>query len=327
MTTTRGPLAGIDELAASLRAMGSQVNLRVIEPAPRAPAAIRAAEEVFRRIEMTCSRFDPTSALMVANAEPDRWHVVPQECYDAIAAAAEAHRVTRGLFDPRCLRTLESWGYDRSLPFASGPVALDTPEAPVPSAPAHAESWRPGLDPAAGAVRLGPDPIDLGGIGKGLAVRAAAAELRDAGAAVLVEAGGDSYLAGRGPEGDGWSVGVEDPQGSEHPVAVLRLADVGCATSSLRLRRWQVDGREVHHLVDPRTGEPARSGLFAVTVVGADPARAEVWSKALLLAGAAEAAALADQHRLAALWIDDEGRLTCSPWMEPLVIWRSEDVD
>ena len=326
MTTTRGSLTGIDELAASFRAMGSQVNLRVIEPTPRAAAAIRAAEQVFRRIETTCSRFDPTSALMVANAEPDQWHVVPQECYDAIAAAADAHRVTRGLFDPRCLRTLESWGYDRTLPFATGTVALDIPAAPAPSGPAH-ETWRPGLDPVAGAVRLGPDPIDLGGIGKGLAVREAAVELRGSGAAVLVEAGGDCSLAGRGPDGDGWSVGVEDPRGSEHPVAVLRLADVGCATSSLRLRRWQVDGRDVHHLVDPRTGEPARSGLVAVTVVGADPARAEVWSKALLLAGAAEAAALADQHRLAALWVDDRGRLTCSPWMEPLVIWRSEDVD
>jgi thiamine biosynthesis lipoprotein ApbE len=62
-----------------------------------------------------------------------------------------------------------------------------------------------------------------------------------------------------------------------------------------------------------------------VTVVGADPARAEVWSKALLLAGAAEASALADRHRLAALWIDDRGQLTCSPWMEPLVTWRSDE--
>ena len=327
MTTTRGSLAGIDELAASFRAMGSQVNLRVIDPTPRAAAGIRAAERVFRRIEATCTRFDPASALMVANAEPDRWHVLPRECYDAIAAAAEAHRMTHGLFDPRCLRTLESWGYDHSLPFASGPVELDTPAALPPRAPVPAESWRPGFDPVAGAVRLGTDPIDLGGIGKGLAVRAAAAELRGSGSAVLVEAGGDCSLAGRGPDGDGWSVGVEDPQGAEHPVAVLRLADVGCATSSLRLRRWQVDGREVHHLVDPRTGEPARSGLVAVTVVGADPARAEVWSKALLLAGAVEAAALADQHRLAALWVDDQGRLTCSPWMEPLVIWRSDDVD
>jgi thiamine biosynthesis lipoprotein len=82
----------------------------------------------------------------------------------------------------------------------------------------------------------------------------------------------------------------------------------------------------VHPLVDPRTGRPGESGLVAVTVVGTDPARAEVWSKALLLAGPAEAAALADRHDLAALWIDDRGDITVSPWMEPLVIWRHDDV-
>ena len=155
----------------------------------------------------------------------------------------------------------------------------------------------------------------------------AADELRDAGVAVLVEAGGDCHLGGRGPDGDGWSVAVEDPFGSEQPAAVLRLADVACATSSLRLRRWQVEGRDVHHLVDPRTGEPGRSGLVAVTVVGVDAALAEVWSKALLLAGPVEAAALSERHQLAALWIDERAQLTCSPWMEPLVIWRPDRVD
>jgi len=64
-----------------------------------------------------------------------------------------------------------------------------------------------------------------------------------------------------------------------------------------------------------------------VTVVTDDAARAEVWSKALLLAGPGEAAALADRHQLAALWIDEQAQLTCSPQMQPLVIWRPGHVD
>jgi thiamine biosynthesis lipoprotein len=305
--------------------MASTVNLRVHGPARWADKALSAAEHVFRRIEASCSRFDPTSALMRANAEPDRWHVVPPECYQAIAAATEAHRITGGLFDPRCLRTLEGWGYDRSLPFAAGPVSLDV-ATPLPP-PAPRGPWLPGLDPARSAVRLGPEPIDLGGIGKGLAVRMAADALHGAGVAALVEAGGDCHLAGAGPDGDGWNVAVEDPRGSDEPAAVLQVTDVACATSSVRLRTWQVDGRSVHHLVDPRTGQPGRSGLVAVTVVATDATRAEVWSKALLLAGADEAAALADRHQLAALWIDDQARLTCSARMLPLVIWRPDHVN
>jgi thiamine biosynthesis lipoprotein len=325
MTQTRAPHTGIDEVDRTFRAMASDVNLRVVGPTWRAGAALTAAEEVFRRIEASCTRFDPTSALMVANADPQAWHVVPPECYQAIAEAAAAHHLTGGLFDPRCLRTLEAWGYDRSLPFAAGPVSLDLPALPTPAT--AADPWRPGLDPATSAVCLGGDPIDLGGIGKGLAVRMAADELRHAGEAVLVEAGGDCHLLGNGPEGDGWIVAVEDPQGSDQPAAVVRLADVACATSSVRLRHWQVSGRTVHHLIDPRTGGPARSGLVAVTVVGADAALAEVWSKSLLLAGPTDAAALADRHRLAALWIDGNGRLTCSAQMEPLVVWRPDRED
>jgi thiamine biosynthesis lipoprotein len=325
MTHTRAPHTGIDEVARTFRAMASEVKLRLIGPAEDAATALAAAEEVFRRIEASCTRFDPTSALMLANADPEAWHVVPSECYQAIAEAAAAHHRTGGLFDPRCLRTLEGLGYDRSLPFAAGPVSLDLPEPPARAT--AADPWRPGLDPAASAVRLGPDPIDLGGIGKGLAVRMAAVELRHAGVAALVEAGGDCHLLGDGPDGDGWNVAVEDPGGSDQPAAVLGLADVACATSSLRLRHWQVKGRTVHHLIDPRTGGPARSGLAAVTVVGADAALAEVWSKALLLAGPTDAAALADRHGLAALWIDGDGQLTCSAQMEPLVVWRPDRVD
>ncbi len=325
MTITRGSRTGIETLTRTFTAMASTVNLRVLGPAPWAEEAMSSAEHVFRRIEASCTRFDPTSALMRANAEPDQWNVVPPECYQAIAGAAEAHRVTGGLFDPRCLRTLEAWGYDRSLPFAAGPVSLDIAVPPAPAAPRS--PWLPGLDPVRSAVCLGPDPIDLGGIGKGLAVRMAADKLLGAGMAALVEAGGDCHLVGAGPEGDGWNVAVEDPRGSDVPAAVLQVTDVACATSSVRLRTWNVDGSSVHHLVDPRTGAPGRSGLVAVTVVADDAARAEVWSKALLLAGADEAAALADRHQLAALWIDEQARVTCSPQMQPLVIWRPDHVD
>jgi thiamine biosynthesis lipoprotein len=324
MTITQGPRIGVEALTRTFTAMASTVNLRVLDPARWAEEALSAAERVFRRIEASCSRFDPTSALMRANAEPDQWHVVPPECYQAIAGAAKAHRVTGGLFDPRCLRTLEAWGYDRSLPFAAGAVTLDVASPPAPAA--SRGPWLPGLDPASSAVRLGPEPIDLGGIGKGLAVRMAADELRGAGMAALVEAGGDCQLLGAGPEGDGWNVAVEDPRGSDEPAAVLRAIDAAVATSSVRLRTWHAGGRSVHHLVDPRTGEPGRSGLVAVTVASDDAARAEVWSKALLLAGANEATELADRHQLAALWIDDQAQLTCSPQMQPLVIWRPDHV-
>jgi thiamine biosynthesis lipoprotein len=181
--------------------------------------------------------------------------------------------------------------------------------------------WRPRFDERRSAVRVGAAPIDLGGIGKGLALRWAAEAVAPECPAFLIEAGGDCCLAGDGPSGDGWQVGVEDPAGSADPIAVLTVRDAACATSSIRLRNWVAGGRRVHHIIDPGTGAPGGAGLRSVTVVGPDPALAEVWSKVLFLAGRARVADVAASRLVAALWVTDDGTVTASRQMAPHVIW------
>ncbi len=312
------------DLQVSFRAMASTVRVRIVEPRPGAELAVGCAQQVFDRVEAACTRFDPDSALMRANRAGRRWTDVPSECAAAIAEAAAAHHLTGGRFDPRVLTILESYGYTRSLPFASGDVRVSGTR-PAARRRRPRGAWRPGVDATRPAVRIGPVPVDLGGIGKGLAVRWAAAELRGAGSAVLLEAGGDAVAHGVGPDGCGWAIAVEDPTGGREPVAVLRLTDRAVATSSIRLRRWRVGDRPVHHLIDPRTGEPAAADLLAVTVVADDPALAEVWSKALFVAGRTEVRSVAQDHRLAALWVRSDGRVAMSRAMRPYVIWEASD--
>jgi len=171
-------------------------------------------------------------------------------------------------------------------------------------------------------INLGGVPIDLGGIGKGLAARWAADHLNGLLDAFLIDAGGDCVCRGEGPDGGGWRVGVEDPGGATSPLAVLELRDVACATSSIRLRRWQSGERRVHHLIDPRTGEPGGSGLLAVTVVADDPAHAEVLTKALFLSGREGICSSAKAYGAAALWVDTSGAMTETGSLAPYVIWR-----
>jgi len=307
--------------------MASTVNVTVVAPGPGARAAVTEVEALFARVERACTRFDPASPLMRANAAGDAWAPVPVECYLALVEAARAHRRTGGLFEPRVLSTLVGLGYRRTLPFQDGPVHLTVrgPDA-VPPAPeiGRVGRWRPEFDPRRPAVRIGSRPVDLGGIGKGLAARWAGELLAGHGRAALVEAGGDCHLGGAGPDGDGWRVAVEDPFGGEAPVAVLALAGTGCATSSVRVRSWEVDGRRVHHIVDPRTGRSADGGLRSVTVAGTDPATAEAWSKALLVAGRDRIGGLADGHGLAAFWVTDDGTSGCSHALRPAVAWTAD---
>lgn len=309
------------------RAMASEVTVRVIDPTRDPSDAVTAVEGIFRDIERSCSRFDDTSDLMRANARPDEWTQVAPSCFAAIELAYAAYERTEGAFDPRVLRTLTAMGYDRSLNFAAGAVSTSAGELPESWA---IKPWRPEFDHAASRVRLGGTPIDLGGIGKGYAVRCGIEALAALGRAALVEAGGDLATYGDGPareagETRAWRAAVEDPRDSDQPMAVLDVSDAAVATSSIKLRNWRAGGRDVHHLIDPRTGQPAASGLRSVTVVDDDPAWAEVWTKAAFLQGAAAIAGFVDGAGISALWVDDNGTLHSSASLRDRILWEAPD--
>jgi thiamine biosynthesis lipoprotein len=241
----------------------------------------------------------------------------------ALATVHRAGRVTGGRFDARVLGALEHMG-ERGAPLSrvTGPVHGAGAPSPTGAPP----------DAARHLVIAPAEPLDMGGIGKGLALRwAAGAALSElpASAGLLLEAGGDIVAAGVPPV-DGWMVGVEDPAAEPGPdaapLAVIVVHGGAVATSSIRVRHWtSPDGRPVHHLVDPRTGEPARSGLIAVTVAAADPAWAEVWSKALFLAGRTAISEEARSRDLAAWWVDDGGALGMTPAARTRSAWVAED--
>jgi thiamine biosynthesis lipoprotein len=166
-------------------------------------------------------------------------------------------------------------------------------------------------------------PIDLGGIGKSLAVRWASEELQEHFDEFLLDAGNDCYCEGSGPDENGWRVGIEDPFGGDLPLAVLAVTDKGCATSSVALRHGQTDPTGGHQLIDPISGRPGGEGLMAVTVLDDDPTRAEVAAKYLFLGGADEIGPAARSRRTAALWITSDGDIGISPALEPFVVWRA----
>jgi thiamine biosynthesis lipoprotein len=306
------------ELAAETSAMASHIAVRLVSD--EQPADVRRqladALQVFHDVDRTCTRFDPSSDLMRANATGTDWVQVSPYCFDAVTEAYAAYRRTLGRFDPRVLQDLVRLGYDRSLKHAA-PSHRDArailPRQPLPE-------WRPQFRRGTYELQVGPVPIDLGGIGKGLAVRWAAQRLTH-GTGYLVEAGGDCVCRGVTAEGSPWRVGVEDPDDPTQPVAVLEVRDAAVATSSVRIRSWQIAGHDVHHLIDPQTGQPGGTGLSAVTVIDADPAAAEVASKTLFLSGRRGVRTSAEHLGLAALWIDDNGVLGWSPALAPSLVW------
>ncbi len=299
--------------------MASPLRLTACEPASgpsdweqAVDVAWSAVRAEFEAVETEMSRFRELSDLMRLNrmAGTGRPARIPRRLERALIAADRARRVTDGRFDPRVLRDLDRLGYPGA--------PLDPTETAGAAIPVG--------DRIAARLRAGQwtvdRPIDLGGIGKGLALRWAAAHLDRLGVErFLLEAGGDLVAHGPGPDHGPWLIGVEDPAGGPDALAAIAVEHGAVATSSVRLRSWVRDGRNVHHLLDPRTGEPAEGGLRAVTVQGPDPAWAEVWSKTLFIGGRAAIVPTARARGLAAWWVTDDGLLEMTPAARQRTAW------
>lgn len=171
----------------AVRAMASDITLYGWSAARLQPVVDQALA-VFTSVQEACTRFDQESPLMRANARPDEWHTVPLVLLAAVRAAHRPYQLTDGRFDPRILDDLVRLGYDRSLPFADGDVATDAVEASRGPLPRWTPQFRYGRRPE---LHLGGIPIDLGGIGKSLAVRWATEVLMEHLDAFRLDAGGD----------------------------------------------------------------------------------------------------------------------------------------
>jgi thiamine biosynthesis lipoprotein len=304
------------------RAMASPLRLSVASTGSsqdigRASAAWAAARDEFEACEQAMSRFRDSSEITRLNrrSATDQPEVVSRRLSRALAACDRAHRVTGGRFDPRVLWDLERLG-DRGAPIGVR-HHVDRRRRPPPG---RIIETTPD-----GRVSL-PEPVDLGGIGKGLTLRWASSSIERHGvASFLLEAGGDLVAHGNPPDGGPWLVAIEDPRTVIEPLAVLAVHDGAVATSSVQRRRWRSGDRTVHHLIDPRTGEPGGPGLLSVTVAGPDPAWSEIWSKALFLEGSGAIAALARRQGLAAWWVGEDGALEMTAAARARTIWAASD--
>ena len=204
---------------------------------------------------------------------------------DLAGLLTEASRLSRdsgGLFDPTLGRLVALWGFADDE---------QTPVAPPPAGRIRA-LLAGGTGPDllcidAGSVESSSVSVavDLGGFAKGVAVDRAIERLRALGVTdAIVNAGGDLRVLGR--HGDRpWRIGIRHPRG-RGIMAELEVADGESVFTSGDYERYFIHrGRRYHHILDPRTGEPAANAV-SVTVLGDDGARADAAATALFVAGA-----------------------------------------
>jgi len=267
-------------------------------------SALAVVEEYLRRVDDAANRFCPDSEISRLHAGGTELGPVLRDLLEQALWAAE---FTDGDVDPTVGGSLERLGYDRDIE-----LVLDE-GAPVRAVVHVLPRWgsvilRGSRMWCPAGVRL-----DLGATAKAVAADQAAALVAEStGSGVLVGLGGDIATAGPAPEG-GWQVRVQDAP-DDPPTQVALPEGAAIATSSTVSRTWRHGGRRLHHILDPRTGEPAPTFWRSVTVAAPTCLQANAVSTACIVRGD-RAVDWVERLRLPARFLRYDGHvLTTGTW-------------
>ena len=132
--------------------------------------------------------------------------------------------------------------------------------------------------------------VDLGGIAKGYTSDRIMQVFADNGVTSgIVSLGGNVQALGCKPDGSKWRVAVQDPNDEGENFAVVEIADEAVITSGGYQRYFEDNGRTYHHIIDPRTGTPADSGVISSTIISHDGTLADGLSTSLFIMGVDDA--------------------------------------
>ncbi|MEV7976380.1 FAD:protein FMN transferase [Streptomyces sp. NPDC086519] len=269
--------AAVHPASVSFRALGTTASLLVTDPVALT-AARRVLDAELAAVDAACSRFRPDSELSRANAAAGAAVHVSALFAEALDVALYAAEVTDGVVDPTVGTAVRALGYDVTFA-ALRPQDLGPLRVAGPSAGWRAVEW----DRASRRLRLPRGiALDLGATAKALAAdRAADRAAEVTGHGVLVNLGGDLSAAGDPPPG-GWRVAVADDHAAPDTAGrpTVSITGGGLATSGTTVRNWRRGERQVHHIVDPVTGDvPApvwrTVSVAAVSCVAANTASTE----------------------------------------------------
>jgi FAD:protein FMN transferase len=299
------------KLTYSDKAMGT--NVSVWFWTDKEADAAKAAEAMFKEIkrldlEMTTWKREGVPAgdiVKINDAAGDKPVVVSDETVAVIDRALDVSKRSAGIFDITVQAFHGLWKFDEDMD-QSLPDQADVKKRLA------LVNWKDVIvDHKKKTVFLKKkgQAITLGGIAKGYAVDKCVALLKERGFTdFMVQAGGDMYVAGS-KGADPWVVGIRDPRGPKDSMfAISPIKDHSFSTSGDYERGFVKDGVRYHHILDPRTGQPAHASR-SVTIRAKDAFTADAWSKVMFIYGVDKGLQLIKDNKLddfEVVWVDDK---------------------
>ena len=244
-------------------------------------------------------------------ADEDRVIHADKRIIDMLLFAKEAYTLTGGRVNVAMGSVLSIWHDYREEGMNEPWNASIPPMELLREAAEHTDINSLVIDAEAGTVRI-TDPemrLDVGAIAKGYAVEMTARELEAHGiTGYVLNVGGNVRTVGTKPQGELWTVGIEDPRDNGQDfLDYLSIESRALVTSGSYQRFYTVGDINYHHIIDTETLMPAR-GFISVSVVTADSGLADALSTALFCMSIEDGQALVDSlSDVEAAWLLESG--------------------
>jgi FAD:protein FMN transferase len=276
--------------------------------------AMAAAFARIAEIEKVADRFTAESEISAINRRKAPGPIaVSSDMLRMLLLSRQISELSGGAFDATVAPLVDLWGFDVGgrLP---APEEIERERSRVDYNRIRIDEDSSTITPADGSVRL-----ELGGIAQGYAAAEVEKLIRQRGIeSGVINISGDIAVIGD-KNGKPWRIGVQDPRNTSKLCAVINAKDIAIVTSGDYERCFFVEGVRYHHILDPKTGYPAR-GCASVTVVTGDVALADGLSTAVFVLGPAAGVKLVESLKgVGVLIVTDDGKRISTPGLSKIM--------
>ncbi len=279
-----------DDYAASRDIFAMDTYMTVKAYGSNADEAVEEAIKEIERLDGMLSATDKDSEIYKLNM--NQGGSLSEDVSYLIERSKEIYESTEGTFNIAIYPIVEKWG------FASGDYNVPTQDE-LNELLKDTDFSKVNYDKNNQSLLYETETmkIDLGGIAKGYTSARIMDIFKDLGVTSgIVNLGGNVQVLGTKTDGSDWKVAIQDPLDEDSYIGVLKTHDKAVITSGGYERYFEKDGVRYHHIIDPKTGYPADSGLISVTIVCSDGTMADCLSTSLFIMGKDEAIAYWKKH-------------------------------
>lgn len=267
-----------------------------------------AIETEFAAIDKMVSNYRPDSTIETFNNKQEtEKFITGAEIVSLVTVARTVHEASQGCYDLTIKPLFDLWGFQNE-------------KQKIPQEPQIQKTLKQTgmtklevIDKVTLRKSQADLRVDLSSIAQGYSVEKISQVLEAKGINnYLVEIGGELKTKGHKPDGSSWRIAIERPLPGEqalHKVVTMPIdTPVAVMTSGTYRHYFDENGIRYSHILDARTGRPVNHDLVSVTVFHQDPVIADAWSTALLCLGQIEGFKAANKGKIAALFIQQQGK-------------------